>query len=173
MMKEPETNICGQSVCHPLAVRCRQTEIAHPALVRARMGEIFHGPQQSVALGREPRQQIGLMARHSATKHIKNFSAVTSSTQCLAKFLKTGDWGRFNENGRALPRHGRRMHQMDGRGVYGRSAPSRICSLREFGLIPHLGSTGYPPARRRQKSRSQLRALPFDGTTTLRRHINT
>jgi hypothetical protein len=31
------------------------------------------GPRQSVALGREPRQHVGLMARRSATKHIKNF----------------------------------------------------------------------------------------------------
>jgi hypothetical protein len=31
-------------------------------------------------------------------KSHQKFSAVTSSTQCSAKFLKTGDWGRFNEN---------------------------------------------------------------------------
>jgi hypothetical protein len=50
----------------------------------------------------------------------------------ISKIPWTGDWGRFNENGRALPRHGRRMHQMGERGVYGRSA--RVVSAARANL---------------------------------------
>jgi hypothetical protein len=88
----------------------------------ARVWARFVAVRESVALRREPRQHAGLMAHRSVRNQVKYFSAVMSSTQCSGKFFSTGDWGRFNENGRALPRLGRRMHQMGGRGVYGRSA---------------------------------------------------
>ena len=102
------------------------------SLVCACMGEVCRGSRQSVALRREPRRARWLDGASFCAKirsnifpvrnQVKYFSAVMSSTQCSGKFFSTGDWGRFHENGRALSRLGRRMHQMGGRGVYGRSS---------------------------------------------------
>ena len=96
----------------------------------------------------------GLMARRSVRKfnifpvrnQVKYFSAVMSSTQCSGKFFSTGDWGRFHENGRALSRLGRRMHQMGGRGVYGRS--SRVLSGARANLARYRFSDQWSIGRR-------------------------
>jgi hypothetical protein len=108
-MKEPETNICESAVLSVDAAAFGKSQTASGALAAANRAA------SSLSVAFHFGAPLG-------DKSHQKFSAVTSSTQCSAKFLKTGDWGRFNENGRALPRHGRRMHQMGGRGVYGRSA---------------------------------------------------
>ena len=48
-------------------------KLATFSLVRAHMGEISRPVTERGAVCREPRQHVGLTARRSATKHIKNF----------------------------------------------------------------------------------------------------
>ena len=126
------------------------------SLVCACMGEVCRRSRQSVAFRREPRRARWLDGASFCAKirsnifpvrnQVKYFSAVMSSTQCSGKFFSTGDWGRFHENGRALSRLGRRMHQMGGRGVYGRS--SRVLSGARANLARYRFSDQWSIGRR-------------------------
>lgn len=122
--------LCGQSVSHPLAIRRRQTSIAHLVLVCACVDVVYRGASQSVALDREPRFAVGLnmmmwtiqLAPYSIAVFGAEFFRPSRLRHSAQHILSDWGWGHFHENGRALPRLGRRMHQMGGRGAYGRSA---------------------------------------------------
>jgi hypothetical protein len=132
--------LCSQPVCHPLAVWHREAQIALLALVRSSMEMVCHDARQSKAVGRQPlRRDIPAAAQHIKIRllRIRNPRTIGNSVlrinkpnifdrhafdTVLGKSPRRWGWGRFHENGRALSRLGRRMHQMGGGGVYGRSA---------------------------------------------------
>jgi hypothetical protein len=83
VIKEPETNICKSAALFVDAAASGSR--AH--------GRDFPRPATERGAGSRTAPAYWLDGASLGDKTHQKFSAVTSSTQCSAKFLKTGDWG--------------------------------------------------------------------------------